>query len=299
MSFNDEIARNTVLIILPTVDGSETHVEFVERDKVRQQKSQRQANTVDRFFGGGERDAAVFAVGGRCFGDHVLGVYERIDGVGIGLQTHALDDVFHLGVRHVEADRQVLAAAVDRHDEQLVFTQYARNVQAVGVIERGAIVFGAVYFGLQRFPAAVLGRIIERIVNRLPEHAAVGRRHDGRDDVDELCQARDLDAVAVVNQRVHQRREQHGVGKGIYVFELRRRDLPRAAHVVIGMVPHVPLVERKVDFLVRALAGADGVAHGNHFADKRLHVVGKRQVRTAVVPHFARAVLLAHTVVLV
>ena len=111
---------------------------------------------------------------------------------------------------------------------------------------------------LQRHTASILRNQIERIENRLSPGRAVLLGHNRRDDIDELCQARNLHAVRVLQELD----ECQCIHDGVFIIidvlqKMRMRSPGKILHILVvllrGVIPDVPLVKGQVDVLLAVL----------------------------------------------
>ena len=123
-----------------------------------------------------------------------------------------------------------------------------------------------------------------RVVGALPQHAGVVG-HERRDDVDQLRQAADADAIGVAQQRVDEAADEQRVLEVVDLLEQLRRELPPPVHRVAaaGPVPDVPFVERQPQALARLAQPLHVVADGRHLANLAIHVEVHRQVARGAV----------------
>ncbi len=173
------------------------------------------------------------------------------------------------------------AAAVDGEDrDRAVVGAYGGGVQQVGLAVLPRPVRRRVHADVEDLAAAVPGGLGEGEERRLPPGRAARLGHDRRDDVDELRQAGDRDAVGVPEQGDEERPEDDGVGDAVVVLQEAGGLGPVVlleglrVRLPLGQVPDVPLVEGQVDLLLRLQAGAHVVGGRDDVVDERLHVDG-------------------------
>ena len=117
-------------------------------------------------------------------------------------------------------------------------------------------------------------------------------RHERSDHIDELCQAGDVHAIGVPQQRVEEAADQQRVLEVVDLFEQLRRD---GAAAVGGLpvtrpIPDVPFVERQPQTLARFLQPLHVVADRGDLANVPIHVEVHRQVARGAVPGERRRV---------
>ena len=80
---------------------------------------------------------------------------------------------------------------------------------------------------------------------------AVFVRHDGRDHVDELRQAGDLDAIGMAHEGIGEAADEQRIFQVVGLLEKMRRGLCVAVHGVAaaGAIPYVPFVEGEEQLL--------------------------------------------------
>ena len=111
-------------------------------------------------------------------------------------------------------------------------------------------------------------------------------RHERSDHIDELCQAGDVHAIGVPQQRVEEPADQQRVLEVVDLFEQLRRD---GATAVGGLpvtrpIPDVPLVERQPQPLARFVEALHVVADRGDLVNVAIHVEVHRQVARGAVP---------------
>ncbi len=180
-----------------------------------------------------------------------------------------------------------MAAVQDEHGQlRRLFVPDARSLDLGHVGKQFRVVFRRRDERLERHAAAVQGGVQERVENGLPVRAAAGCGHDRGDDVDQLREAGDLDAVGMVEQRDQHAADQQRVLDVVDVLEPGGRLDPGLEFLVgaVGVVPHVPLVERQVHLLFGAEFRLDVVAGRHDARDERVHFhrPGQEAVRVVV-----------------
>ena len=107
----------------------------------------------------------------------------------------------------------------------------------------------------------------------------------GSDDVAELSDAADFDAVGMALQRHQHRADEQSIFEIVNIFQLMRRDFPHGDFFVgfHRVIPDVPFVEAQVERLLGASAGFGVVARGDDRLDEHVHVDGAGQERAEVV----------------
>ena len=207
------------------------------------------------------------------------------EGTQIHIQQHIL--------LHVTVDAEDADAALVVHGRRGVHHRHALVIHAV-VLRR-------VHQRAQRRSAAVLGHVQERPVDGLRPSAAAVAGHDGRNHVDQLRQAGDLHAIRVAQERNQDASRQQRVLEVVYVLQNRQRASPAVALpdlliLLIGVVPHVPLVKGQVDGLFRMLLSLDRVADADHGADKVLQIHGAGQESGRIVSGIAVIAVQGHVI---
>ncbi len=182
----------------------------------------------------------------------------------------------------------------ERHGAGLVVPGRA-HVDHVGGAEAVVVVAVAVDLDLEDPAGRELRHPGERPEDRLPPGRPRLLAADRRDHVDELRLVRDLHPVAVPQQRVEQRADDHRVGDAVLVLDDPRVLAPArlldAVRLVLAvqpaLVPDVPLVEREVDALAVLQARAGRVRGRHDRLDEEVHVDGAREEA----PHVALVLL--------
>jgi hypothetical protein len=122
----------------------------------------------------------------------------------------------------------------------------------------------------------------------LPPGRATLLGHDRADDVNELREAGDLDAVAVVHQRDQGAADDQRVFVVVDFLDQARRDGPAGLAQIFDaarLVPDVPFVEGEHDALGRTLARGDRVGDGDGLLDE---VVGQLDVAEVLLGRVVR-----------
>ena len=127
-----------------------------------------------------------------------------------------------------------------------------------------------------------------RIVGGLAEDA--GRAgHDGCDDVDELGEAGDFDAIGFADEGVDDAADEQGVFEVVDFFEEVRGGDALAVAVALA-IPDVPFVEGEPERFFGAFVAADHIADGGDFVDLALHAEVESDEFGAVVVGFVGVV---------
>ena len=130
-----------------------------------------------------------------------------------------------------------------------------------------------------------------RIVDALTQDACLAG-HERRDDVDELREAPNPDAIGIAQQRVDEAADKQRVLEVVDLFE--QPGCGSAAAVArlraARAVPDVPFVERQPQPLRRALQALHVVAHRGDLVNVAIHVEVHRQVARAAVARRPRRV---------
>ena len=117
----------------------------------------------------------------------------------------------------------------------------------------------------------------EGIIDGLGPAAAPVACHDGRDNVDQLGQARDLDPIRIAQQRDQHGTDQKRVFEVVDILQQRQSPvplvlLPDLLILLAGMVPDVPLVEGEIDLLFAVFLSLHRIADGYYALDKVIHI---------------------------